>query len=529
MLRPRLLNPSKTRRPAGPHHTFFRASFPPVCENHTASALAPRHPEPLPPYAPTKEQLLSLVDQQNAGTVEEHFDFHRDTYLRGYARADGPTLVVSSKREDAEYPAPSDLQPADEHEQRLVRELRHAVTARLRRPASVQLDHIYHLYQQLPEPRMSHVPGLLRHRLLRVLGQPDKRNPKSMLRYFAVIADVKNSGFPLTRSEWNRAIAYAARYVGTITDAETESTLNLWREMERDAGIKGNDVTFNILFDVASKSGNFALAEMIYQEMENRGFAYNRYHYVSLIHYFGLKLDTDGIRASYKEMVEAGEMVDTVVLNCVISGLLRSGEEDAAETVYQRMKAGTHKGKGMPQRTYATNKMITQALMMFAKIGREHPPLQSQLQTSAPIAPDLQTYRLFIKHYGVQLGNLAKVAEYLDEMKYFQIQLHGGIFLSLFKCFDAHGGYPGSAWSEQRLYSIWNALLQALDEGVSGLTIEKWMAIWVLRAFNRCSTEKAVMEAYEAMESRWDLDQADSSFVLDNLHKLLGRDTAVYK
>lgn len=526
-----MLNHPKSRRPTGSNHTFVRACFPPTCENHTASALAPHNPspEPLPPYTPSKEQLLSLVDQQNAGTVEEHLDFHRDPYLRGYARADGPSLLVSSKREDAEYPSPAQLQPADENELNILRELRHAVTTRLRRPGSVQLEHIYHIYQQLPEPRMSHLPGLLRHRLLRVLGEPEKRNPKSMLRYFAVIADVKNSGLPLKRSEWNSAIAYAARYVGTSTDAETESALNLWREMERDAGIKGNDVTFNILFDVASKSGNFALAEMIYQEMESRGYAYNRYHYVSLIHFFGLKYDTDGIRASYKEMVEAGEMIDTVVLNCVMSGLLRSGEEDAAERVYERMKEGTPKGKSMPQRTYATNKMITQTLMMFAKIGREHPPLKSQLQSSAPISPDLQTYRLLINHYGVKLGNMTKVAEYLDEMKFFQIQLHGAIFLALFKSFHAHGGYAGSAWSEQRLNSIWNALLQALDEGVSGLTIETWLAVWVLKAFKKCSSERAVMEVYEAMESRWNLDQADSSFVLDYLHRLLDRDTAVYK
>lgn len=531
-LRPRALSNPIHRRGNGPRASFFRASIPSTCENHTATVLAPHTPvssEPLPPYTPSKEQLLSLVDQHDAGTVEEHLDFYRDPYRRGYAPADGPTLTVSSKREDAEYPSPAELQPADGEELKILRELRHAITNQLRRPGSVQLDHIYHIYQQLPEPRMCHLPGVLRHRLLRVLGEPEKRNPKSMLRYFAVIADVKNSGLPLKRSEWNNAIAYAARYVGTSTDAETESALNLWREMERDAGRKANDVTFSILFDVASKSGAFALAEMIYQEMESRGFTYNRYHHVSLIHYFGLKYDTDGIRAAYKEMVEAGEVIDTVVLNCVISGLLRSGEEDAADRVYQRMKEGVTKGIALPQRTYATNKMITQTLMMFAKVGRQHPPLKSHFQKSAPISPDLQTYRLLINHYGVKLGNLAKVAECLDDMKYLQIQLHGAIFLALFKGFHAHGGYAGSAWSEQRLNGIWNALIQALDEGISGLTIEKWLAIWVMKAFKKCSSDQAVLEVYEAMESRWDLDQADASFVLDGLHRILTGDTTVNK
>lgn len=373
---------------------------------------------------------------------------------------------------------------------------------------------------------MSHLPAKLRHGLLRVLGAPQKRTPKSMLRYFAVVADVKNSGLPLIQGEWNAAIAYAARYVGWSTDAETESALGLWREMERDAGIKGNEVTFNILFDVASKSGNFALAEMIYQEMEARGFPYNRYHYVSLIHFFGLKHDTDGLRAAYRDMVEAGEMIDTVVLNCVIAGLLRSGEEDAAERVYERMRASSPKADVMPQRTYATNKMITQALMMFAKVGRQHPDMLRQLQFGAPMAPDLQTYRLLINHYGVKLGDLSKVAQYLDEMKFFRIELHGSVFLALFKSFAQHGGsYSGAAWSEQRLSSIWTALLQALDEGAAGLTIETWLAGWILKAFKRCSTEQRVMEVYEALEARWDLDPADRTFMMDFLHKLLERDT----
>ncbi|OIW27154.1 hypothetical protein CONLIGDRAFT_415564 [Coniochaeta ligniaria NRRL 30616] len=525
-LRPKVLSHPNPRRTTSLRSTsFFRSSFPSVCQNHTATAEAPQDPTPLPPTQYNKTELLSLVDLQNAGTVEEHLNYYKDPYMRGYAPADGPNVIISNRKDDIEFPSLSQVQPVDQEQQQILSDLRRAITSRLRRPGTVRLDTIYHIYQQLPEPRMSHLPAKLRHGLLRVLGRPSKRTPKSMLRYFAVVADVKNSGLPLIQGEWNAAIAYAARYVGWSTDAETESALGLWREMEREAGIRGNEVTFNILFDVASKSGNFALAEMIYQEMEARGYPYNRYHYVSLIHFFGLKHDTDGLRAAYRDMVEAGEMVDTVVLNCVVAGLLRSGEEDAAERVYERMRASSPRGNAMPQRTYATNKMITQALMMFAKVGRQHPDMVRQLQFGAPMAPDLQTYRLLINHYGVKLGDLAKVAQYLDEMKFFQVELHGSIFLALFKSFAHHGGgYGGAAWSEQRLDSIWHALLQALDEGVTGLTIETWLAGWILKAFKKCSTEQRVLEAYEALEARWDLDPADRTFMMDFLHKLLERD-----
>lgn len=344
-----------------------------------------------------------------------------------------------------------------------------------------------------------------------------------MLRYFAVIADVKNCGFPVTTAEWNATISFASRYVGTTTAVEAEWALKLWRQMEVEAGIKGTDVTFNILFDVASKAGNFTLAEMIYKEMEARGHRPNRYHHVSLIHFFGLKMDTAGLRAAYVEMVNAGEMIDTVALNAVISGLLRSGEEDSAERVYERMKAmASREGVVIPIRTYSSSRVVTQALDMFARIGRKYPSLRGHLQDSSLLYPDLQTYRILINHHGVKRGDLAAVARYIDEMKFFHIPLHGSIFLALFKSFALHGGsHAGAQWSAQRLDSIWYALLGALDDKSSGVEIKVWLAIWVLRAFHRCSSRQSVLDAYQELRDRWDLGEEDRQFLGDFLSGLV--------
>jgi pentatricopeptide repeat protein len=481
----------------------------------------------LPPLVRSKKELQALVDQcADAGTVEEHLQFFRDPYLRGYAPADGPNIVISNRQDDVEFPSHDQVTQASGYEQNILHQLRIAVISRLRHPLKWDLEHIYRIYRQLPEPRMSYLYATLRHQLLRVLGQPEKRDSQSMLRYFEVVAVIKNSGLPLTRAEWNSAISFASRYVGTSTAVEAESALNLWREMEQDAGIKANDVTFNILFDVASKAGNFTLAEMIYTEMERRGFPFNRYHHVSLIHFFGLKLDGNGVRAAYKEMVDAGEIIDTVVLNCVISGLLRSGEEEAAQRVYERMRSDHARAETLPARDYVTNKVITKVFMMFAKVGHQHPVMRASFQSLAPIAPDLQTYRVLINHYAIKVGNLARVAQLLDEMKFFKIPLHGAIFLALFKGFCRHGGYSGSPWSEQRLISIWTALLEALDDGVDGLFIQTWLAVWTLRAFKKCSSNKLVLQVFEAMELRWDLSPADSQFMADFLHNILSKDGA---
>ncbi|KAK4213028.1 hypothetical protein QBC37DRAFT_423806 [Rhypophila decipiens] len=549
-------------RPSGSHGiSFFRSFLPTSCTNHTSAATAATEPEPSPDdyldgaatedtkpkdqsskqATLTREDVLALVDpydDEDPGTVEEHLQFFRDPYMRGYARSNVPKITIARTRDDVEFPSLEEVTPANEQQKEILWNLRFAILSRLRNPQQIDLDGLYDLYLKLPEPRMPFLQGRLRHLFLKALGQPAKKDSKSMLRYFSVIADVRDGGFSLTTSEWNAAISFASRYVGTVTEAETEAALKLWREMELESSVKATDVTFNILFDVASKSGNFVLAEMIYREMESRGHRFNRYHYVSLIHFFGLKQDTIAMRAAYREMVNAGEIVDTVTLNAIISGLLRSGEEYAAEKVYDRMlKAAfaaaytaaertddsqAKKTLAMPARNYLTDRAVTQALIMFAKLGRKQKHLQRLFQDNPVlIHPDLHTYRILVNHYGVKQGDLSKVAQFLDDMRLFQIPLHGAIFLALFKGFAIHGGISRSAWSEQRLDGIWLAFLQALDDKVDGLFISTWLAGSALRAFAKCSDRKRLLSVYEHLKNRWALDKADESYMVDFLAGLL--------
>ena len=467
-----------------------------------------------------RAQLMELVGRNGEGSVQEHFDFHRDPYRRGYAQPDGPKLQVSDKKHDVEYPSREDTVQVSDEVQDLMPKLYSAIGQRLRHPNRMSLDAIYKLYTQLPEPRMLFLSWQWRSKLLKVMGTPPKRDMESMLRYFALVADVKNAGLTLRRTQWNFALAFATKYATRTTAQEMESALRLWREMERGANVMGNDVTFNVLFDVAAKSGNFTLADMIYKEMESRGIEFNRFHHVSLIHYFGLRLDSGGVRAAYKEMVDSGEMIDTIVLNCVISGLLRCGEETAAEETYQQMKKTHSLAADMPQRDYMMNKVVTRVLMMFTKVGKQHPELQESLQTRIELTPDLHTYKLLVQHFAIRVGNLPKVAQYLDEMKHLGVQVHPTIFLALFKGFYTHGGFPGSDWSERRLMALLDALYQAKDEKGKTFRIERWLVIWALRAVKRCSSNEVVLETFDAMTQRWDIQGDREQFmhgILENI------------
>lgn len=470
----------------------------------------------------SRAELLDFVDQYDDISVEEHLEFLKDPYMRRYAPADTFEITVTKNVHLLSSPFPEDVFRGDEEEQATVARLRAAVLTKLLRPESIDLDTIYDIYRSLPGQRIQCLPARLRHQFLAALAITERRNTKSMLRYFTVIADIKDCGFALSRVEWTTAMSFAGRYVGTTTETELEAVLHLWREMEHDAGIKGNEVTFNVLFDVASKAGKFALSEMIYQEMNTRGYEFNRYHHVSLMHFFGLKMEASAVRATYKEFVDAGEIVDSVVLNCLIAGFLRSGEESAAERVYEKMKRMDRRSKIVPHRDYNTNKMITKVLIMFARIGKKHPDLRDGFQRTSLVAPDLHTYQMMINHFGVNLGDLAKVAKYLDEMKWFRVPLHGSLFLALFKGFSLHGATRKSHWSLQRLEKVWRAFLDAYDEGAEGLYISTWMGMWVLRAYLKCSLSgERTLEVYGQLSSRWELTEKDQAVMQDFLYHLL--------
>ncbi|KAI1494707.1 hypothetical protein F5X96DRAFT_616171 [Biscogniauxia mediterranea] len=508
---------------------FFTAHFPSngSQDQSIASLIDSEEPEEptqkkQPKIVQSKHELIGFVGRHDGTPVEEYLETLRDPYMRKYAPSNGPDLIVSDRPEDIRLQSIKDQTRGARPPYDRVNNLREAIYESLRNPARMDLDKVWSSYHQLPEPRLAHISAVLRHALLAALGKAD-RNAKSMLRYFTVVADVKNSGFSLTRAEWNRGLSFTTRYVATTTEVEVEAALRLWRQMETEAGIKGNEVTFNILFDAASKAGKFKLAEMIYEEMNNRALPFNRYHHVSLIHFFGLRQDADGIRAAYTEMIEAGEIIDSVTLNCVIAGFIRAGQEDSALYVYEKMKASNEDLKTMPSRDQNLQRRITRILMMFAKMGKEYPDMRGNFQKTAILCPDLHTYRILINHFGVTLGDLAKVAQFLDEMQLFKVPVHGAIFLALFKGFAIHAG-PGSDWTAQRLDSIWKAFLKMLDVGAEGLYISTWLAMAVLKAFSRYSSQEELLNIFECLRSRWDLDEANTHFMLSYLNKLLSQD-----
>ncbi|KAI9867240.1 MAG: hypothetical protein M1813_009518 [Trichoglossum hirsutum] len=388
---------------------------------------------------------------------------------------------------------------------------------------------IYELYKALPSPRVSYLSRRVLRLLLHRLSVVERKTETSMLRYLSVVDDMKAVGIPLTAGEWSSTIAFVGRCFSRVSYAEIESALHLWKEMEGETGVRGSTVTFNILFDIAAKAGKFVLAEMILMEMQSRGLELDRYARVGLIYYHGLKGDGCGVRRAYREFVDAGEIVDTVVLNCVIAALVKAGEAAAAEQVYERMKA-MHRnrfGAPLPPLGWRGAREISKLLREAVKAAKERPETYEKLRKNSSVAPDFRTYRILVFHHAVHTGEIERLAKLLDEMQFFQIPLHGSIFLALFKGFSIHGGVRYTTWTRHRLESVWSSYLSALDDKIERLYLGKWMIIWSLRSFARCAGKQRTLEVWEEIKERWEPQENEMEAVVNVLKDLLTERTAL--
>lgn len=343
---------------------------------------------------------------------------------------------------------------------------------------------LYEAYQELPQPGVAYLPRGVIRLFLQRMSTPWVKTQASKLRYLSLIDDMQEAKLPITLAEWSSAVYLAGRSFCRIDLGKVNTAFSIWKKMETEAGVRSSHVTFNILFDIAVRSGKFALGETILAEMHKRNLRLNRMGRVSLMFYHGLRGDGDGVRKAYHDFVEAGEIVDTVVLNCVIASLINAQEPTAAEQIYQRMKdvqVNLQKGVAEDGREVlfrrhpnpssdrignemAANflgRMLNRAPHLREKLPEKH----DELQASMPLTPDFTTFRIMLAYHATVSGDLDRMTVLLKDMlEDFDIPLFPVVFQLLFKGFAIHGpkGGPDSAWSKARLDMTWQACRTAI-------------------------------------------------------------------
>lgn len=345
---------------------------------------------------------------------------------------------------------------------------------------------LFDTYKRLPDPGVAHLPTGIIRLFLQRMSTPWTKSEKSMLRYLSLIDDMQRAGLPINTAEWSSAIYLAGRSFARVTESDVAAAFRIWREMEHEAGVKAQNVTFNILFDIAVRAGKYVLGESILKEMHERGLRLNRLGRVSLIYYHGLRGDGDGVRKAYRDFVEAGEIVDTLVLNCVMASLINAQEPVAADQIYARMKnlqTRLRKGQGEdgsqtlfmkyppPDSMQLNQEMASNSLgRILAKSARLKEWLPEQhalLQNSMPLTPDYVTYRTLVSYHATVSGDLDKLTVLLNDMtELFDLPFQSIFYQLLFKGFSTHGGSkePDAQWSLRRLDLVWDACRNAIKD-----------------------------------------------------------------
>ncbi|XP_014558652.1 hypothetical protein COCVIDRAFT_24893 [Bipolaris victoriae FI3] len=391
-------------------------------------------------------------------------------------------------------------------------------------------NEIFEIYKKLPSPGVVYLKIETIRALLHHLAVVERPTLTAMQRYLSILDDMKNAHIHIIRSEWTSAIHLSGNAMGKIAEDKIQSALNIWRDMEHRAGIRGGYVTFNVLFTVSVKSGKYTLAETFLKEMQARKMPMHRHHRVSLLYYYGVLQNGNAVRRTYQELVAAGEIVDTVVMNAVIASLLRAGEPAAAEHVFERMKrlhalrASPAPGHTFFNRNWRDRRLLG---MHFRDETRRlsHEKNEEELkklQDFAPIAPDSRTYGVLIRHHAGVAGNIDRVHELLQEMNWNSVPLEGTIFIVIFHGFNTFGGVRYSSWTASKLEKIWQRYLRALTEDLERTWVSSLSVIAALRAFAKCTAPERTLKAWEEIRNLWHhADEQELETVLRALRKLV--------
>ncbi|KAF2013663.1 hypothetical protein BU24DRAFT_424665 [Aaosphaeria arxii CBS 175.79] len=387
-------------------------------------------------------------------------------------------------------------------------------------------EDIFSYYKRLPGPGVVYlslktIRDLLHH--LSIVERPDQA---SMHRYLSILDDMKTANIHIRRSEWTSAIFLAGRCVDTVSTQEVQFALRLWKDMEKRAGVKAGVVTFNVLFDIAVKAGLYALAETLLQEMQKRKIKPHRHFRVSMLYYHGMLQNGNAVRQAYQDLVSAGEVVDTVVLNAVIASLIRAGEPAAAEHVFERMKrleASRQNARPIP---HSWRKRRTLGLELTWEGAR--PPSSTNLtdkaneiHQTAPIAPDSRTYGLFIRHHATTTGNIDRIEDLLQDMMHKKIPIDGTTFIVMMYGFHSFGGVRYSSWTREKLERTWSRYLQGVRDGADRTWLSPLAIKAALRGFKKCTDDERTLRVWEEARELWDPSPHDLESVLKTLRRML--------
>ncbi|RAL05817.1 pentatricopeptide repeat protein [Aspergillus ibericus CBS 121593] len=348
--------------------------------------------------------------------------------------------------------------------------------------------YVFRLYRDLPAPGVAYLSKSSRGALLRRFADPPHRRWVDSRRYLALVDDMVAAKLPMSLSLWSSAIHLAGRASGKVRQRDLVKAIGIWQQMEHLGGIKSDGVVFTILFDIAIKASQFTVAERLLEEMKKRNIQFRRFGKVSQLYYCGMQGDVAGIQQAFEEFVSSGEIVDTVVMNCLMASFIRAGDVETAQQIYAQMmeaqatlqQAGDQslgsQHPGSPNLVSEMN-LYRSRVRKLGRVLQESTSLQGilpdhhrALQNSVRAIPDTRTFHILLSLHAHKTADIHAFMSVLADMeKVFVVPPRGMIYLLLFDGF-ARNGRHRKGWTAERLQVTWKAYLRALYESRGRLT-----------------------------------------------------------
>ncbi|KXL43485.1 hypothetical protein M433DRAFT_155881 [Acidomyces richmondensis BFW] len=460
-----------------------------------------------------------------------------------------PRLVISPEKEDQPPFAPRTvLPPEDEDHARRLKIFRRMLD---RKFGYISHSKLWTMYQSLRAPRLRYISDDDVRRIFQHLTWiQHKNNEGAMARYMTFLEDCIGEDVRVTTQEWNTAIAFAGLWVRRTSAREVKGAVDTWLRMEN-SGFRANHITFNILFDVAIRANRFALADIIHKELEFRKLPKDQYFRTTLIYYAGIRGDGEAVRQAFRDLVNAEELIDTSIMNCVILSLIRAGEPSAAEHVFAKMKRLHEQKLGADSvRRWQNRRMLMRERVEKARLLRKERQIheasffgspfsldqrRDEMQKTVPIAPDAWTYRILIQHHVYTTANLDRIHELLAEMEDRSLEMGASVYIHLLCGFWRHGGYSDSAWTRARLEALWE-YWKAAEQHASARALEaadedgyeyaedggppsysRRLALNALKAFYRCAGKAKMLQVWEEIRATWKGMHVDDEVTVQTL------------
>lgn len=441
---------------------YFDAKTPnhPSHPNNQLSIISDNPPE-------TPEESLSYEEKRFLSTAS----LYRKILGKEYNWKEAVKLVLP-------HPQPQRL-TADEHtyetDSSSVAQLIEAVHSK---PKNTP-QYLFSLYRNIPSPGVEKLPTRTRGALLRQLANPPDRRPVDVRRYLALVDDMINCNIPMSRSLWTTAISFASRRAGRgrTSKRNVVHAIGLWQQMEHYAKIEADEVVFNILYDAAIKAAQFSIAERLEKEMIKRHIPFTRFSLIPKLNYYAEHKDVEGISHTFDNFVRSGNLVDTVILNGLLSAFLKAGDFETAEGIYERMLLAQNANKGTELKADATGNSLSTRFEIYRSTTKQlgrllklsdtlkdyHPTHYRALQHSISLDPDTRTFHILLRHYAITTGRFDKVLHIVRDMENaFKVPPRHMIYSTLFEGFSIHGKSKKQTWTPHRLWLLWRSYVWAL-------------------------------------------------------------------